>query len=181
MKRAIALVILLAAAGCTTSGTTVDKSKMSEGYYMKGLSFLEQKNFEMALVEFERSIQTDSNNKMAYYAIGHVNDLQSKWEEAEKYYKKAISIDSDFSEAHNALGVVYFKQREWKKAIKSFERALKNKLYTTPHLPYLNMGDLYMAKKEYDNAINAYRESKLYANLEFTVFKLARPCTKQEE
>lgn len=165
-------IVILLLAGCATSGPPVDKTKMSEGYYMKGLSYLQDRNLELALVEFQRAIQTDKKNKNPYYALGIVNDMQGKYDDAVKYYKEAIDLDSDFSEAHNALGVVYTKQEKWKDAIRSFQRALENKLYTTPHLPHLNMGDLYMARKEYGKAVDAYRESKRYVNLELTVFKL---------
>jgi Tfp pilus assembly protein PilF len=170
--RTVAIVILVVLAGCASSGNNVNNSKMAEGYYMKGLSHLQEKNYELAGVEFNRSIQTDSSNKNSYYALGLISDMQGKLEDAAKYYGKAIDIDSDFSEAHNALGVVYFKQQKWKDAIKSFKKALANKLYTTSHLPYLNMGDLYMAQKEYAKAAEAYQESKRFANLELTVYKL---------
>jgi len=170
--RTLAIVVLAVLAACASTGGNVDKSKMAEGYYMKGLSHLQEKNYELAGVEFQRSIQTDKNNKTSYYALGVISDMQGKLDEAAAFYEKAIDIDSDFSEAHNALGVVCFKQQKWKDALKYFKKALANKLYTTPHLPYLNMGDLHMAQKDYGKAIEAYRESKRYANLELTIFKL---------
>jgi Tfp pilus assembly protein PilF len=167
----LVLAIMIALAGCATKGV-VDKPKMAEGYYMKGLSYLQDKNYELAFVEFQRAIQTDSSNKYPYYALGLINDMQGKLDDAAGFYEKAISRDADFSEAHNALGVVYFKQKKWKEAIKSFNKALDNKLYPTPHLPYLNLGDLYMVQGNYEKAIEAYQESKRFANLELTVYKL---------
>lgn len=145
---------------------------MSEGYYTKGLSYLQEKNLELASVEFNRSIQTDSTNKLPYYGLGIISDYQGKLEDARKYYEQALDRDSNFSEAYNALGVVYFKQQKWKEAIKAFNKALANKLYTTPHIPLINLGDLYMAQKDYTKAIEAYRESTQYANLDFTIQKL---------
>lgn len=171
MKRFMAAALIVVS-GCASTGAPVDKAKMSEGYYMKGLSHLEQKNYELASVEFQRAIRTDKNNKWAYYGLGLIHDMQGKLDDAAKYYKESIDIDSDFSEAHNALGVVYFKQQKWKEAVKSFKRALENKLYTTPHLPYLNMGDLYMAQKDYEKAIEAYRESKRFVNQDLIILKL---------
>ncbi len=170
--KAFVMVILLALAGCATTATPVNKTKMAEGYFQKGLAYYDQKNYELASVEFNRSIQTDSSNKLPYYYLGILNDTQGKLDDAIKYYKEAISLDSDFSEAYNALGVVYVKQEKWKEALKSFNKALENKLYSTPHIPYLNMGDMYMTQKKYDKAAEAYRESKRYANLELTSFKL---------
>ncbi len=172
MTRTSVLILLLALGGCVTTGAPINKAKMAEGYYMKGLSHLQEKNYEMASVEFNRSIQTDSSYKQSYYGLGIISDYQGKVDDSQKYYEKAIDLDPDFSEAHNALGVVYSKQQKWIEAINSFNKALANKLYTTPHLPYLNLGDLYMAQKDYAKAAESYRESKRFVILELTIFKL---------
>jgi type IV pilus assembly protein PilF len=170
--RMFIVFIFLTLTGCVTTGHTIDKSKMAEGYYTKGVSYLQEKNYEMASVEFNRSLQHDSSYKRSYYGLGIISDLQGKLDDAVMYYKKAIDKDSEFSEAYNALGVVYSKQKKWNEAIKAFKKALDNKLYTTPHLPYLNLGDLYMERKEYDKAAEAYRESKSFVNTEWTIIKL---------
>lgn len=170
--RALTIFVLFMLAGCVSTGTKIDKAKMAEGYYTKGLSYLQEKNYELASVEFNRSIQTDSSYKLSYYGLGIISDYQGKLDDARKYYEEAIDLDSDFSEAYNALGVVYSKQQKWDDAIDAFHKALANKLYTTPHLPYLNLGDLYMARKDYAKAAEAYRESKRYVNLEMTTIKL---------
>ncbi|HUI45078.1 MAG TPA: tetratricopeptide repeat protein [Nitrospirota bacterium] len=172
--RTVIIIALLALTGCvTTGGNTVDKSKMAEGYYDKGLAYFQQKNFELASVEFNRSIQTDSSFKQSYYSLGLICDMQGRYEDSIKYYKKAISLDDKFSEAYNALGGVYSKQQKWDDAIENYQKALQNKLYATPHVPYLNMGRVYMAKKDYPKAVEAYRSAKQYANLDFIVLELA--------
>jgi len=182
--RTFALIILLALTGCVTTGHTVqkvDKSKMAEGYYMKGLSYLQEKNYEMASVEFNRSIQHDRNFKRSYYGLGIISDYQGKLEDAAKYYQTAIDKDPDYSEAYNALGVVYSKQKKWKEAVNAYNQALANKLYTTPHIPYLNLGDLYMEQKEYKKAAEAYRESKRFVNIEWTIIKLGTALFEAEK
>jgi type IV pilus assembly protein PilF len=166
------IALLLALVGCVTTGKPVDNKKMAEGYFEKGVAHFQEKNYELASVEFNRSLQTDSSYKMPYYYLGVLNDTQGKLDEAIKYYKEAINLDPEFSEAYNGLGVVYVKQEKWQEALKSFKKALENKLYTTPHIPYLNMGDMYMMQKKYGKAVEAYRESKRYANLELTNYKL---------
>jgi len=171
--RAIALLVLVVLTGCvTTGGNTVDKSKMAEGYYMKGLSYLQDKNYEMASVEFNRSIQHDKTYKGSYYGLGIINDYQGKLDEAAKYYQEAIDQDDQYSEAYNALGVVYSKQKKYKEAITAYNKALANKLYTTPHIPYSNLGDLYMDQKNYEKAAEAYRESKRFVINDRTILML---------
>lgn len=171
MKRAVITLVLLGLAACATTGTA-DKTKMAQGYYDRGINFLQMKDYQSALVEFQRSIKTDPKNKMSYYALGVVHDMMGKLDDAENFYKEAVSIDSEFSEAYNALGVVYYKQQKWKDAEKAFRKALENKLYATPHVPYLNLGDMYMAQREYGKAVDAYRESKRLVTQDITIHKL---------
>lgn len=104
--------------------------------------------------------------------LGIISSDQGKLDEAIKYYKEAIDRDPIYSEAYNALGTVYSRQKKWKEALKFFNKALENKLYPTPHVPYLNIGRLYMAQKDYDKAIDAYREAKRYANQDFIIYEL---------
>lgn len=167
------LIVMLVLAGCVSTGSnTVSKEKMAQGYFQKGLAYFQNKNYEMASVELHRSIQTDSSNKMSYYYLGIISDLQEKPEEATKFYQEAISLDGDFSEAYNALGAVYSKQKKWNDAIKCYKKALNNKLYTTPHVPYLNLGRVYMAQKDYGKAIEAYRNAKSFVNQDFIIYEL---------
>ena len=178
MRRTLAIILVLALAGCATTGTTTDKTKMAEGYYGRGLSHLQGKDYEKALVEFQRSINTDSKYKMSYYATGMVYDLMGKYNEAEKYYKESIDIDSEFSDAHNALGTIFMKQKKWKEALKSFQRALNNKLYATPNITYVNMGDVYMTLEDYPKAVEAYREAKRFASQDYIIYRLGMALIK---
>lgn len=170
--RTFALFAILALAGCATTGVTGDTQKMAEGYYMKGLSYLQEKNYELASVEFNRSIQTDSAYKQSYFGLGSINAEQGKLNDAVKYFKEAIDIDAQYSEAYNALGAVYARQQNWKDAIKNFKKALENKLYPTPHVPYLNLGLVYMEMKDYGKAVEAFRESKRFVNQDVTIYQL---------
>jgi Tfp pilus assembly protein PilF len=178
MRRALATILVLALAGCATTGTTTDKTKMAEGYYGRGLSYLQSKDYEKALVEFQRSMNTDPKYKMSYYATGMVYDLMGKYSDAEKYYKESIDIDAEFSDAHNALGTIYMKQKKWKEAIKSFQRALSNKMYSTPNISYVNMGDVYMTLEDYPKAVESYREAKRFASQDYIMYRLGMALIK---
>jgi len=163
--RTLILVVLFMLAGCaTTGGHSVDKSTMAQGYYEKGLAYFQQKNYELASVEFNRSIQTDKYHKWSYYMLGIISNIRGRLDESEDYFKKAIKADKKFSEAYNALGEVYSKQQKWDDALKCYQKALDNKLYPTPHFAYLNIGLVYMAKKDYPNAVEAFRSAKQYAS-----------------
>jgi Tfp pilus assembly protein PilF len=174
MRIVTALLVVLMVMGCATSGTVVKKSKMAEGYFMKGLSHLQDQNYELAFVEFNRSIQTDSNYKQSYYMLGIISDHRRQYDAAIAYYKEAIDLDPNYSEAYNAMGAAYSQQKKLKEAVKSFRKALENKLYTTPHVPMMNIGRLYMIQKDYPNAIEAFREAKRYTVQDFIIYELGQ-------
>lgn len=172
MRLFTVVLVLFLTACATTQVNKVDNVKMAEGYYMKGVSYLQKKNYELANVEFQRSIQTDKKNKNAYFALGSISETMGKFADAERYYEAALDIDPQYSEAYNAMGVVYSRQERWQDALKAFNKALENKLYTTPHIAYYNMAHVYMAQKNYEKAIEAYRESKRFANYDQTIYEL---------
>jgi len=172
MRALIATILVMTLAGCVTTGTSEDKTKMAEGLYTRGLSYLEVKEYEKAIVEFQKSVKSDSQYKMSYYALGLVHDMMGKPADAEAFYKQTLSIDSDFPDAHNALGVIYLQLHRDKEALKEFQRALTNKTYSTPHVAYLNMGDLYFSQKDYIKAAEAYKDSKRLVTQDFTIHKL---------
>lgn len=177
MRLRFIAVLLMVLAGCATTGSS-DKSTMAVGYYDRGISHLQMKDYEKAIVEFQRSIETDPKNKMSYYAMGMTYDMMGKYVEAEKYYKESIDIDSDFSDAHNSLGTIYMKQKKWKEALKSFQKALGNKMYSTPNITYVNMGDVYFTLDDYPKAIEAYREAKRYATQDYIIYRLGMALLK---
>jgi tetratricopeptide (TPR) repeat protein len=70
------------------------------------------------------------------------------------------------------LGIVHSRQQNWNEALKNFQKALENKLYTTPHITYLNIGNMFMVQRNYSKAVEAYRESKRIVNQDITVYRL---------
>jgi len=175
--KTFAVIIFLALTGCVTTTTgggnnTVDNTKMAEGYFMKGLAQFQEKNYELASSEFNHAIQTDSSNKLSYYYLALISNYQDKPDDAIKYYKEAINIDGNFSEAYNALGATYSRQQKWDDALKAYNKALENKLYTTPHIPWLNIGRAYMAQKKYEKAIEAFREAERYSYQDDIIYEL---------
>lgn len=178
MRSLIVAILFLVLAGCATTGTADKSKKMAEGYYDRGISHLQSRDYEKAMVEFQRSINTDPKFKMSYYAMGMTYDMMGKLSDAEKYYKETIDIDSEFSDAYNALGTIYMKQKKWKEALKAFQKALQNKMYATPHIAYVNIGDVYLNLEDYPKAIEAYQEAKRYANQDYIIYRLGMALTK---
>lgn len=72
--------------------------------------------------------------------------------------KKAIELDSEAYYAYNNLGCALLKLRRIDKAIEPLEQVVAMDP-DKDHLPYLNLAECYVLKKEYDKAIHAYEEA----------------------
>ena len=159
-QRAMSVTVLFLAVAALT-GCTSNKEiiKKSDGYYQEGIATLPTDR-QKAFVSFQKSVQTNPENKEAHYALGHVYTLQGKLADAEKSFRSAIWIDEDFSEAHNYLGQVLAAQNRWEEAIKAYRRALANPLYATPDKARFNLatalvheGKLQLAMEMFEDAL----------------------------
>ncbi|MDO5155187.1 MAG: tetratricopeptide repeat protein [Eubacteriales bacterium] len=69
--------------------------------------------------------------------------------------KEAIKRDTDAYYAYNNLGCALLKLRRIDEAIEPLEQLIQNEP-DKDYLPYLNLADCYVLKKQYDQAIRAY-------------------------
>ena len=80
--------------------------------------------------------------------------------EAEKSYRKAISLAPEKPEALYNLGNTHFLDEKYDEASQRFfqsQKFAKNK--ESKHRAFHNMGNVYMQKKEYQNAVEAYKNA----------------------
>lgn len=71
--------------------------------------------------------------------------------------EKAIELNPDAYYAYNNMGCALLKLRQIDKAIEPLKHAIAMEP-DKDHLPYLNLAECYVIKKEYDKAICAYQE-----------------------
>lgn len=74
--------------------------------YTTGLRILETKDYQKALVCFERATEKNPSFADAYYQIAYCMNNLGRSEEAVEAYKKAIRIKPSYVEAYYSLRVV---------------------------------------------------------------------------
>lgn len=156
----LCMVVLLASCGFTEA--RIKKEKESEANYKLGVAYLNDNspNMQKALIEFSKAIEINPKNKEAHYAMGHVYFQRQDYPKTIESFKTAISIDPNYSEAHNYLGKAYEGSGREEEAILSYQGALKNIQYATHQLPYWNMGLVYFKQKKYDQALEAFQQTR---------------------
>jgi tetratricopeptide (TPR) repeat protein len=79
---------------------------VSNAHNHLGMAFMEQENFDRAIVHYNKALEINPGFANVYYNLGYVFFKQGKLEEAIACYKKAIELRPDYRDALHNLQVV---------------------------------------------------------------------------
>ena len=132
----------------------------AEGHLTKGNAFYSEKKFEEALVEYNKAIESDLYESIAYYNRANAYNKLGKLEEALVEFTKAIKFDPEFANAYNNRGNVYFDLNKFDDAIKDFNKTIELDPYYL--IAYHNRGFTYLKLEKFNDAIKDFnKEIKL--------------------
>ena len=102
---------------------------------------------------------------------------------AEQLFRKASAIDTTFAEAPYNLGTTLYQENHIEEAFGHLkEAANRSSQPDLSHKAFHNIGNVYMQKEEYDNAIEAYKQAlRNEPTDEETRYNLALAKKKKEE
>ena len=102
---------------------------------------------------------------------------------AEQLFRKATAIDTAYAEAPYNLGTTLYKENHIEEAFGHLkEAANRSSQPDLSHKAFHNIGNIYMQKEEYDNAIEAYKQAlRNDPTDEETRYNLALAKKKKEE
>ena len=134
---------------------------LAHKYNESGLVYLNKKQYEKALEEFDQSIKLYPSYAEAYYNRGEVYYEKDEYEKALSDFDKAIELDltytkiiksnEDYLEAYLDCGEDYYEKDEYDKALVYLDRAIElNPQYAEA---YHIRGKVYNEKQEYDKAL----------------------------
>ena len=141
MNRLIAMFFSLALlAACSTPSENTQAFKSAKVHTELAGLYYQRAQLGIALDELTKAINADSSYAPAYNVRGLVHMALREDKDAEEDFKHSLSLDDTNSDAHNNYGWFLCQHDRAKEAIPQFMAALKNPLYTTPGLAYLNAG-----------------------------------------
>jgi len=157
MKKLVLIVFLTALGGCASQenlsrGQESNTRESARIHTELGAGYFAQRNIPVALEEFTEATQIDPTYPMAYTGLGLVYASLNEDAKAEANFKKALQLDSLSSEAHNNYGTFLCSRDRIDESITQFLEAVKNPLYATPEVAYLNAGVCSLKKKDVANA-----------------------------
>lgn len=120
----------------------------------RGINHRLKGEFEQALAEFNRALQFDPHNALAYQGRGNTYSSQGDYEQAIADYTVALKIDPKSAQTLVNRGLAFIKRRDTNRAIADYTAALQ--LDPNLSLAYLNRGSAYARMGDYDRAVADY-------------------------
>jgi type IV pilus assembly protein PilF len=103
-------------------------------------SYYERAQYAIALQEVAVALQADVNFAPTYTVRALVRMALREDDQADADFRHSIELDNSSSEAHNNYGWFMCQRGRTKESIRQFQDALKNPLYSTPEMAYVNLG-----------------------------------------
>ncbi|MEO8342496.1 MAG: type IV pilus biogenesis/stability protein PilW [Gallionella sp.] len=134
---ALSVIILT---GCKTAADNSNAHKSAKVHTELAGLYYERAQLGIALDELAQALQADQNYAPAYSVRGLVHMALRENAEAEEDFQKSLHLDNADSDTHNNYGWFLCQHDREREAIPQFMAAIKNPLYSTPGLAYLNAG-----------------------------------------
>ena len=102
-----------------------DDVRVTDPLFKEGLRYLESKEYHKAIKCFDKAIEIDPKNAVAWIEKGYALNELGNLLEAIKCFDKAIEIDPKNIFAYRGKGVALRRSRWHKEAIKCFDKAIE--------------------------------------------------------
>ena len=120
------------------------------------VTIMQQKEKEKEAIEILQNLVKNSNKHryIAYYYLGHIQQVKQNFAKAEKYYKESLKVQEDFKKAAIALARLYEQTNKSKEAIKLLRSF--NKKFGPDEQVALYLSRIYLYHQDYKNAYLQY-------------------------
>jgi type IV pilus assembly protein PilF len=134
------LLLLVMSAGCSTPAENSQALKSAKVHTELAGLYYQRAQLGIAMDEITQALQADPDYAPAYSVRGLVHMALREDKDAEEDFKRSLRLDNMDSDTHNNYGWFLCQRGRENESIPQFMAALKNPMYTTPGLAYLNAG-----------------------------------------
>jgi tetratricopeptide (TPR) repeat protein len=144
---------------------TSDPALLSEAYRVKGYTYEIMEKFDLAIENYNKSMELNNNNASTYNSRGHAFELMGQYEKAVADYLKGYEFDSQSPDILMNLARISLSKGNDQDAKKYAEMIINHKdldkissyIIATAHSvlgkTYVNAGDKESATREYTNSV----------------------------
>ncbi len=95
----------------------------------------------------------------AYTFLGWTYSFMGRYDDAIAECRRAIEVDPDFGNPYNDIGSYLIQKGQLEEAIPWLEKATRAPRYEARAFPYINLGRVYEAKRQYRLALQNYKQA----------------------
>ncbi|MBI4808224.1 MAG: type IV pilus biogenesis/stability protein PilW [Nitrosomonadales bacterium] len=149
MKRIWVLLVFALLTACASSGggsegapqiDTTRAQASAKIHTELAASYYERKQYSIALQEIAIAMREDSDYAPAYTVRALIRMALREDEQADADFRRSLQLDNANAGTHNNYGWFLCQRGREKESLKLFQEALKNPLYATPEIAYVNLG-----------------------------------------
>jgi len=140
----------------TQSWTTPVKQTDTSGYYNQGKHYIENREWDKAINNFDKAILLDPTNAMGYEYRGGCYFAKGDLEKAISDYSLQIQLDPTNEAAYLNKGNAYRAKQEYDKAMIDLNECLR--LNPTNAIAYKTRAAIHHSKREYDQEISDWSQ-----------------------
>ncbi len=126
-------------------------STLTIAYQGRGFAYFFKREFDPAIKDFTKAINSNSKDAVTYYSRGTVYSLTREFDLAIADYTKAIELNPEFAEVYVHRGAAYIDNNKVDLALKDYNKAME--LKPDDPVTYVRQGIAYGKKGEIDTAI----------------------------
>ena len=101
------------------------KSMIAEFYESEGSAYLEKRQYDKAIFNFNRAIEMNTADASAYYNRGRAYGEQGQYDQAISDYSKALEINRMYGDTYFYRGLAYHAKGQYNQAISDYTKALE--------------------------------------------------------
>lgn len=132
--------LLISACTTTSSNSEVNYIKAAEVNAKMGAGYMNQGNYELAMIKLTKALKFDDENMHANHYMGELHRRLGEKEKADDYFKRALDLNDSDAQLLNNYGVFLCEMDKYQEAESYFDRVLKNPLYNNKAHVYENLG-----------------------------------------
>jgi type IV pilus assembly protein PilF len=136
----------------TPKQRAVIKTELAAGYYERG-------QFDVAIDVLMEAEQLDASNPQIYDIYGLVYTMLGEPQKAEASFRRALSIAPNNPDIHANWGAFLCATGRERESIPEFEAAVRDPLYKTPEVAFINAGKCTLALGDSKKADEYFRRA----------------------
>jgi len=126
------------------------RSKNAEFYESQGLAYLEKRQYDKAILDFNKALKMNPADAYAYQNRGRAYGEQGQYDLAISDYTKALEINPTYGDAYFNRGLIYHAKGQYDLAIADYTKALE--INPRGAGIYYARGFIYYCKKKYEKS-----------------------------